>query len=586
MIKLFSLRLTSASPFSQPEEDFMGTTRLVTVFVLALLFLVSFQGNSQNIVRVPPFSGANYLNDFIIGDTLANGQRRDSNAVYVLQRGANYLSNAVMINRGWTMRLRANDTTGNVSKPLVYLYENPTTNLPPGYFVDMRGDVTMKNIILTGYFEPLPEKLAKLQGVLFRTNVAGLNLTLDSCILLNTSGNHVRTEQAPKVVKITNCIFGNMGYLGGSNLGAGKAVDARGGSVDSLIMVNNTFVNWQDRIIRHFASTANIQFLKFEHNTCVNGMSYHGFLSLGRVGRRVIIRDNLLVDAFALGQDTDAVRQSEFTDSGEKDAFGSARMTWIFSVPNDSTTWTVANNYYRVTQTGQAFYDSASILPIVANPALVAGSPLTYHINKRLGADSTTAFRTHTADMPNVPKLMTEMMKWYRRWVPPPDSGAHKTKETGTWRPQYDYDRRFLTYYRDTMNCAYSTSNAIYSGGTGGYPVGDLNWFPARKAAWLADPVSDVPTMGVIPEAFKLEQNYPNPFNPSTTISFGLPKETHVLLEVYDILGRKVATLVDEQRVAGSYTVTFDASHFGSGVYFYRIKAGDQFLAKRMLLVK
>jgi hypothetical protein len=136
------------------------------------------------------------------------------------------------------------------------------------------------------------------------------------------------------------------------------------------------------------------------------------------------------------------------------------------------------------------------------------------------------------------------------------------------------------------MNCAYSTSNAIYSGGTGGYPVGDLNWFPARKAAWLADPVSDVPTMGVIPEAFKLEQNYPNPFNPSTTISFGLPKETHVLLEVYDILGRKVATLVDEQRVAGSYTVTFDASHFGSGVYFYRIKAGDQFLAKRMLLVK
>jgi Secretion system C-terminal sorting domain len=586
MVERFSLRITSASPFSQTEEVFMGTTRIVTVFVLALLFLVPIQGNSQNIVRVPPFSGTNYLNDFIMGDTLANGQRRDSSAVYVLTRGANYLSNALMRNIGWTLRLQANDTTGNVSKPVVYLYPGGSSQLPPGQFVDMRGNLTMKNIILSGYFEPIPGNVTGLQGALFNTTAAGLNLTLDSCILTNTNGNHVRTDQAPKVVKITNCIFANMGYLGRSNLGAGKGIDVRGGSVDSLIVVNNTFVNWQDRIIRHFASTANIQFLKFEHNTCVNGMSYHGFLSLGRLGRRAIIRDNLLVDAFALGQDTDAVRQAEFTDSGEKDAFGFARMTWIFSAPNDSTTWTVANNYYRVTPAGQAFYDSASILPIVANPALTAGSPLTYHINSKLGADSAIAFRTHTATLPEVPKLMTAMMQWYRRGVPPPDSGAFKTKATGTWKPQYDYDRRFLSYYRDTMNCAYSTANAIYSAGTGGYPVGDLNWFPSRKAAWLADPVSDVPVLGTIPEAFKLEQNYPNPFNPSTTISFGLPKETHVLLEVYDILGRKVATLVDEQRVAGSYTVTFDASHFGSGVYFYRIKAGGQSLAKRMLLVK
>src|SRR5512140_3869041 len=117
----------------------MGTMRLATFFLLALLILIPLGADSQNVVRVPPFSGTNYLNDFVMGDTLANGQRRDSNAVYVLTRGANYLSNAIIRNTGWTLRLRANDTTGNVPKPSVFLYPNPSTQLPPGQFVDMRG---------------------------------------------------------------------------------------------------------------------------------------------------------------------------------------------------------------------------------------------------------------------------------------------------------------------------------------------------------------------------------------------------------------------------------------------------------------
>ena len=565
----------------------MSTLRVLTVFILALLFLVPLQGIGQNIVRVPPFSGSNYINDFLMGDTLSNGQRRDTNAVYVLQRGQNYLCNAIIQNTGWKLRLAANDTTGDVSMPVVFLY--PTGGAgsnPPGQFVNMFADVTVKHLVISGYFEPIPDRLVQLQGSLFQVSAAGINLTIDSCILTNTNGNHVRTPSAPKTVKITNSVFANMGYLGRSNLGAGKGIDVRGGSVDSLILVNNTFVNWQDRIVRHYGSTANINFLKFEHNTCVNGMSYHGFLSLGRVGRRVIIRDNLLVDPFALGQDSDAVRQAEFNDSGELDAFGFPRMTWIFSVPNDSTSWTVTNNYYRVTAAGQAFYDSASILPIVANPALVPGSPLTYHINSRLGADSANAFRTHTADLPNTPKLMTEMMKWYRRAVPPPDSGAAKTKVTTNFKPQYDYDRRGYQYYRDTLDCAYSTSNPVYTAATGGYPVGDLNWFPTKLAQWLQDPVSDVPEKSTIPDVFTLSQNYPNPFNPSTRITYGVPRDVHVTLEVFDILGRRVATLVNERMAAGEYTATFDASRLGSGVYIYRLSTGSQSQTRKMMLMK
>ncbi len=565
----------------------MRYIRSFALGVLTMLFFGPTVLNGQNIVRVPPYTGTNYLNNFIMGDTLANGTRRDTNAVYVLQRGALYVSNAIIRNTGWTLRIRSHDTTATVSKPAVFLYAAGAAL--PGQFVDMRGHAIIKNIIISGYLESLPSELSLLQGALFNTTAAGLNLTLDSCILTNTNGNHVRTDQAPRTVRITNCIFGNMGYLGRSNLGAGKAIDVRGGSVDSLIMMNNTFVNWQDRIIRHFASTANINYLRFEHNTLVNGMSYHGLLSLGRMGRRGIIRDNLFVDAFAAGQDTDAVRQAEFTDNGELDAYGFPRMTWIFSVPNDTTNWLIRNNYYRVTPAGQSFYDSASILPIVANPALRVGSPLTYHLNRRIGSDSTTAFRTTTADLPNVPRLMKEMMKWYRRPLNGvPDSGAAKTKATGTFKPaKHDYDRRTYQYYRDTLNCSYATSNAIYTAGTGGYPVGDLNWFPTRYTQWLVDPVSGVSQKGDgIPESFSLNQNYPNPFNPATRIAFNLNQAGFTTLAIYNILGQKVATPVEKNMTAGFYEVDFDASNLTTGVYFYRLESGKNSEVKKMMLLK
>jgi subtilisin family serine protease len=93
-------------------------------------------------------------------------------------------------------------------------------------------------------------------------------------------------------------------------------------------------------------------------------------------------------------------------------------------------------------------------------------------------------------------------------------------------------------------------------------------------------------TNNAIPNKFELYQNYPNPFNPSTTIKYDLAKETRVKLVVYDILGREVATLVNETEKAGSYHVIWDASRLASGVYFYRIQAKDYSAVKKLLLLK
>jgi hypothetical protein len=89
-----------------------------------------------------------------------------------------------------------------------------------------------------------------------------------------------------------------------------------------------------------------------------------------------------------------------------------------------------------------------------------------------------------------------------------------------------------------------------------------------------------------LPKTFALNQNYPNPFNPSTTIAYALPQAAVVTLKVYDVLGREVATLVNEKKIAGSYSVSFDGSRFASGVYFYRLTSGNDVQTKRMMLIK
>ena len=90
----------------------------------------------------------------------------------------------------------------------------------------------------------------------------------------------------------------------------------------------------------------------------------------------------------------------------------------------------------------------------------------------------------------------------------------------------------------------------------------------------------------MLPSGYVLSQNYPNPFNPTTAIDFTLPASGFVSLKVYDLLGREVMTLVNEQKAAGTYRATFDASNMPSGTYFYALKAGSFNSVKKMTLVK
>ena len=107
------------------------------------------------------------------------------------------------------------------------------------------------------------------------------------------------------------------------------------------------------------------------------------------------------------------------------------------------------------------------------------------------------------------------------------------------------------------------------------------------KISRYGTPISGITTVGSeIPSSYSVSQNYPNPFNPTTKINFALPKSGLVTMKVYDILGKEVATLVNEVKNAGSYSVDFNASNLTSGMYFYKVSVNGFSEVRKMMLIK
>jgi hypothetical protein len=99
-------------------------------------------------------------------------------------------------------------------------------------------------------------------------------------------------------------------------------------------------------------------------------------------------------------------------------------------------------------------------------------------------------------------------------------------------------------------------------------------------------PTGIVNELSLSPSSFVLHQNYPNPFNPSTIISFSIPSRSFVSLRIFDLIGRRVATLINEYQNAGTHFATFNATNLSSGIYFYRLQAGSFSETKKLVLQK
>jgi hypothetical protein len=484
------------------------------------------------IVQVP--QGFGTLNMAIDSDTTATGERVNPNTIYELQRGGLYLLDGTIENRGYHLTIMAAE--GDGLRPVIQ--PGVPTGGTSSQAIRARGDLTLKGLYVTNR-----DELGGLLVQLLRVSADAVRIVIDDCHLDEDRQSAIRLDNPNNRVFIINSIVSNIGVPWDPNNGRG--IDDRGNTIDTLVIENSTFYNISSRILRKTGGTLN--YARINHNTFVN------------IGQYILTFDEVIEGSFT----NNLIINGSFS--------GRAKNEGVFS-------W----NFHGidVKALGQDLIDAGymQVLNIrnnnfYLNPALVAVYPDTIEATPIFN-DVAQSF-VAAAGTGNT--LIEEAIAFTNG--PPSEVGMFPTWWSDPANTP-DWDRSGEPY-----NFAYPTTTASYTASTAGQPLGALTWFD------MVVTVDDKPYTQV-PNEFRLYSNYPNPFNPTTNIEFSLPEQVHVTLEIYNLLGQRVTTLIaGEMYGPGRHKVVWNGRSqngmlVSSGVYIYRIQAGDFIDVRKMVFTK
>jgi hypothetical protein len=433
---------------------------------------------------------------------------------------------------------------------------------------------------------------------------ANAKLTVDNCIMEHNYWIFMQPGSNVDI-SLTNDYFVNM---------AGFTCRRNGGimdifnPVDSIVVENCTHINAQGSMYKTRNNPINR--IIFNHNDFID-CAGHTFMSLGyQTG--VSMTNNIFINT-----DLQAWSGNINMDPGESDMGGepmglvNEEYPDTTGVPADSMFYYVDKNlaYWSPTLTDP---DTGIVATINANATNGrtnwTSNMITMNTRTQGFFDDNTTYPYLTEgtwfnEMPsftNSSTLFTDELQNVKTYA---INAADTSWATALplWRVVNTPASTNWTYadWPIPVDLSYSNSD-LMTGGLGGMPVGDLNWFPTQYQSWMAQRTQEYATIdnatfhGItairsqanLPNKFQLSQNYPNPFNPSTVISYSIPAGANVTLKVYDVLGREVATLVNGFQNANTYKVNFNASSLSSGVYIYKLEAGSLTMSKKMLLLK
>ena len=589
---------------------------------------------SADTLRIYPSTTPGVVNTIINGDTLAGGVRAHPNRVYVLSHGAVYqVTETFKINGSVT--IVANDTTAGLRPPVLapaILSDNSSI----GNFFSLNGKggkVTMKNIYLTA-FRADQNALGWGEGI--DMNADSVDLTLDGCVFDGFSHTVLMLAGQWNKMLVENCVFRNDMH-GSSYFGGGSFLSNGNVNMDTVIWVNNTmFCNnsylWS---IRGYAPVA-----VFSHNTVVYG-AVNPFLM--RQGQFMNLDNNLFYGVHAYGGIPEQVIQSWFLNYPDTASTSIMRVRALDSTSAWSGLWAahIAGPEVFIGTGG------------TGNVQVTAGmvDPAKRHVTARNNDDfypadyynfikayNDTVTQSDSVDIPivgnpNGGKQLMVRRLYYPTWwseyakysIAKIDSNGGLVDTNGTMRVDPQFSSTDVVNQIDSLNAyilkiadnkldvpwyfhpasvnggklyppqwplpenlAY-TNSALMNAGTDGYALGDLNWFPTQKAAWLAagglaTGVKAVPNS--VPTKFDLSNNYPNPFNPTTDIRVSLKQAGVMSLTVYNVLGQVVQVVDQGYKPAGDYVYNVNMDRFASGVYFYTLRQGTNSITKKMLLLK
>jgi hypothetical protein len=564
-------------------------------------YVASTSGDTLVVKDDIEFGSTNTLYLLMQSDSLAPAGR-----VYMLEKFGLYscANNPVTSNKNRTIIMGPTQTSLKVSKgdaPPIITGDASAANATYGG-MNIGKDLLIKNVDL---------EIGNTAGygggwAYFNFNSAGLRLQVDNSIMEHTWWTWVGGPPADSRVFFTNDYFVNLD--GHSCRRNGGVTDFNGTGVvhqDTLSVQNCTHVNVQGTLYKFRLGVA-VDKVVFNHNDFVDCAGYV-FMNNGDQ-TNMSETNNIFVNVQLQGY----CPVLTSADAGEVDL--DQLPMGLVNLRVDSTFNANGKNFYA--DKNLAYWDpSLSDIVSTLNNNKVNGN--TQWVSQMIPMNSRT--EALFADKANYPLLTNGT--WYNKLPNFKNTDVLFTDQLAklkayaiaavdtsygsplaSWRQSSNPEASNFVYtdWPIPIDLSYDDAD-LMTAGLGGFPLGDLAWFPTQYESWKAQESDELAyiagvldgsiTVGVettqeLPKKFQLNQNYPNPFNPTTQISYTVAKAGNVTLKVYNMLGQEVATLVNGFQAANTYNVNFNASNLASGVYIYELRAGSNVMSKKMVLMK
>ena len=527
--------------------------KALMIVAVAFIAVLTVSSQETRIVKVDgwdPASGEpdtiynNVLFDAIEADTTA--RKTNPNVIFELTPGHKYPQGKVIQNYDYHLHIRAGEGEGLQPE----LIPGKRTNGTYGSdYINSYNDLTIQNITLNGY-RPDGSYLNRM----IEARGPGQRYVAEGCIFDGDRGAGIVVRADSMKVYVRDVIVGNCGHrmTGGGN---GRILDMRPEALwlDTLIIQNSTVNNASDRVIRNMGTE--VGYLEIDHLTSLNTVGYHGGIQLGYV-HTAIVTNSLFANTISLGHYES--RTNEQTQPEKH--FAVISLDTIF----EGQTIEISNN--------NIYWDQEIIDVWAKYDSVEAPWPITPTIETALGDAAADAFFVE-------PLVMTLTCGPINAYV-----DGYLTNPAADAFPENWCVGGEGGYFLDEADLSYPSDAASYTAAIGGYPVGNLNYFPDKKAEWEAGIGLGVESLVNVHNSTL--RNYPNPFNNTTIIAYELEGSSDVTLEVYDITGRSVRSLVNEYQSAGSHEITFDAAGLPGGMYFYKLDSGSQVQVNNMIISK
>jgi len=577
------------------------------LFILAIMLLPALIANAQTegYVHIPagkrfiqidgvPVDASGKIdtalirtqNDIIwrtIRDDIPNRSIGDG-TVYVLKRNHVYIqTNIIQYTAAaypFTLHIRGEDGPGRL--PLI-LHDNPTGGNGSN-FLQSNQNTILENFEWDGQCAdgPIANRAVDFRGANTRVIVKG-------CRFVNDRAGSLTVEATGNGIKlyVYDCLLGNSGHFisqGGNGRALDIRINAANGPLDTVIFKNCTMYNLTDRIVRNM-NDAIVNYMELDHNTIINNQGYHGGMQFGntKVG---VITNNIFANPMTFGNRKARVPGSGNDIRGEQQQadndFAIITHNGTNRIPTFETTGVTMRN-------NNIFFEKEFLDLFAAHPEMfetptvrVASDAVRQYLVGGQAAESAMSFTEvldfdyndgdHLGSVSSY-KDMVEVTKAY-------------IKNPGEGEFPYNWSR----IYPGEWNAKYSTSLNSYRAADGGYPLGDLNWFPSDKADWLTNPTakSAVKSAAEIPVGIEIARAYPNPFLSDSKIDYTLHNDQSVEISIYNYLGQKVKTLMSGNMQQGTYQVTWDGKDNNGntqpvGVYQFVIKGSTGQVSAKLM---